>query len=113
MNESDRSETLIPAIDTMPADLLTPLAVYLKLSAASENSFLLESVEGGESLGRYSFIGADPHFVARGDHRSTTVIAGSENKVIEQPMFEFLRSHFVDHKVERPEDLPPFVGGAI
>ena len=49
---------LIPVVETMPADLLTPLAVYLRLSAGAANSFLLESVEGGKSLARYSFIGA-------------------------------------------------------
>ena len=55
-----------PVIDTMPADLLTPLAVYLKLAKAGRNSFLLESVEGGVNLARYSFIGVDPQMVVQG-----------------------------------------------
>ena len=54
---------VIPVVATMPADLLTPLAVYLKMSANAANSFLLESVEGGRSLARYSFIGADPEII--------------------------------------------------
>ncbi|MBL8180836.1 MAG: hypothetical protein JNL64_04425 [Blastocatellia bacterium] len=57
--ESSRQRTIVtPVVVTMPADLLTPLAVYLKLSARHGDSFLLESVEGGRSLARYSFIGA-------------------------------------------------------
>jgi anthranilate synthase component 1 len=48
---------VVPVIETISADLLTPLMVYLKLAGRSRNSFLLESVEGGESLARYSFIG--------------------------------------------------------
>lgn len=45
---------------TLPADLDTPLSVYLKLTGGAANSFLLESVEGGITLGRYSVIGMDP-----------------------------------------------------
>ena len=56
----------------MPADLLTPLSVYLKLSAESKNSFLLESVEGGKSLARYSFIGADPDAMSDEQFRTAT-----------------------------------------
>ena len=61
--EKARLANVIPVVETMPADLLTPLSVYLKLSANSKNSFLLESVEGGTSLARYSFIGADPETI--------------------------------------------------
>lgn len=81
----------------MAADLLTPLAVYLKLAATREHSFLLESVEGGRSLARYSFIGADPVRVERG---------GKE-------VFEQLREHFETHFAEPDNELPAFIGGAI
>ncbi|HBR56728.1 MAG TPA: anthranilate synthase component I, partial [Blastocatellia bacterium] len=52
------SANVAAVVETLPADLLTPLAVYIKLASTAPNSFLLESVEGGESLARYSFIGA-------------------------------------------------------
>ncbi len=88
----------MPVVETMPADLLTPLSVYLKLSANMKNSFLLESVEGGKSLARYSFIGANPE---------TVLDAGGEDT------FEFLKRHFAElHAVSDP-DLPSFIGGAI
>jgi anthranilate synthase component I len=86
-----------PVVETMPADLLTPLAVYLKLAARSSDSFLLESVEGGTSLARYSFIGADPEMVMTGGRET----------------FERLREHFATHFAESDVDLPPFIGGAI
>ncbi len=87
----------MPIVRTIPADLLTPLAVYLKLSANSINSFLLESVEGGKSLARYSFIGADPVEVKSGGEK----------------IFTELREHFATHRAEVDSELPAFIGGAI
>ena len=107
------SANVVPVVDTLPADLLTPLAVYLKLSVNSENSFLLESVEGGETLARYSFIGADPEFTAVGDNRKVSVSSDKEKTEIPVPMIQFLRDHFGKHRVHKDESLPRFVGGAI
>src|SRR4051812_16411001 len=84
----------------MAADLLTPLAVYLKLAETSEHSFLLESVEGGRQLARYSFIGANPVEVVTGGPEA----------------YEGLKSHFAVLSaglVDDELDLPPFIGGAI
>ena len=100
---------LIPVVETISADLLTPLAVYLKLSKGETNSFLLESVEGGESLARYSFIGARPEAIVRGNSRITRV----NDQVIEQPIFNYLRDHFTARRVDEVPGLPSFIGGAI
>lgn len=51
---------LVPVYRTLLADLDTPMSVYLKLSQTGQYSFMLESVEGGEQVGRYSFIGVNP-----------------------------------------------------
>ena len=51
---------LVPVYSTQLADLETPVSVYLKLRQLGGASFLLESVEGEEQIGRYSFIGANP-----------------------------------------------------
>ncbi len=100
MSSSSANKTInvIPIVETMPADLLTPLSVYLKLSVGSKNSFLLESVEGGKSLARYSFIGADPESISD---------AGEDDT------FEYLRDHFADLQAQSDADLPAFIGGAI
>jgi len=105
--------TATPIVETMPADLLTPLGVFLALSADAENCFLLESVEGGETLARYSFIGAEPEMVIRGDGERTVVRDGAGDRTIDQPTFEFLRERFTAIGADRPADLPSFIGGAI
>jgi anthranilate synthase component 1 len=109
-----KKSNVIPVVQTMPADLLTPLAVYLKLSANSRNSFLLESVEGGRSLARYSFIGADPEMVVRGDnHRVEIAGNAGDASVSEVGLIDMLRKHFDGRKVTADRDLPAFIGGAI
>ncbi len=98
MNASPKQITLLkPVVETIPADLLTPLAVYLKLSSSSTHSFLLESVEGGENLARYSFIGADP----------VEMIEGGRDA------FAQLRKHLAENFVLADSELPAFIGGAI
>jgi anthranilate synthase component 1 len=64
---------LVAVTETVSADLLTPLSAYLRIAQSSERSFLLESVEGGEHLARYSFLGADPAMVVRSRSGVTTV----------------------------------------
>ena len=61
----------IPVVRTFPADLETPVTVYIKLMAGPGPSFLLESVEGGEHVGRYSFVGVNP--------RGTITLNGSRS----------------------------------
>src|SRR5439155_4199933 len=55
--------TLVPVVKTIPADLLTPVSAFLKLAAKEPESFLLESVEGGEHVGRYTYLGTHPYMV--------------------------------------------------
>ncbi|MEO1444497.1 MAG: hypothetical protein AAFV33_29160, partial [Chloroflexota bacterium] len=54
---------LVPVYRTLLADLETPVSVYLKLSQTGNTAFMLESVEGGEQVGRYSFLGVNPRGV--------------------------------------------------
>src|SRR5437879_12303638 len=56
---------LIPVYDVFPADLLTPVSAYLRIAQGARYSFLLESVEGGEKIARYTFAGAHPEEVLR------------------------------------------------
>jgi anthranilate synthase component 1 len=55
---NSKKPNLVPVYIELAADLLTPVAAYLKIAEESKYSFLLESVVGGESLARYSFVGA-------------------------------------------------------
>ncbi len=65
-----REATLIPVAKTLSADLLTPVGAFLSVAAREKYAFLLESVEGGEKIGRYTFLCAQPRMVitARGDN---------------------------------------------
>ncbi len=104
---------VVPVIETMPADLLTPLAVYLKLFKGEGESFLLESVEGGETLARYSFVGVDPKFTVSGSDRQVTIRDAGGSNTIEQGMIDFLRDHFAKNRLAENDELPSFAGGAI
>src|SRR5438876_10746745 len=56
---------LLPVYDVFSADLLTPVSAYLRIAQSARYSFLLESVEGGEKIARYTFAGAHPEEVVR------------------------------------------------
>ena len=71
---------LIPVTRRLLADVETPLSAYRKIRGQGE-SFLFESVEGGEHLGRYSFVGCNPRAVVRQVGRSVEVMEG--NRIIE------------------------------
>jgi anthranilate synthase component 1 len=112
-NYTAAAANVIPVVESMPADLLTPLSVYLKLAENSEYSFLLESVTGGESLARYSFVGCDPESVVLGGSKFTNVRTGVTSERLSQSLFEFLKEHFSLLTAAGDRDLPPFIGGAI
>ena len=57
--------TFVPVCKEIIADLLTPVSAFLKIAEHSDYAFLLESVEGGEHVGRYSFLGKDPFLILR------------------------------------------------
>ncbi|MGH9564568.1 MAG: anthranilate synthase component I, partial [Candidatus Angelobacter sp.] len=67
--ELAQNATLVPVAKKVAADLRTPVSAFLNIAAEEPDSFLLESVEGGEKVGRYTFLGARPYMVlhAQGD----------------------------------------------
>jgi len=104
---------LIPVIREVPADLETPIGAYLKL-ADGKPSYLLESVEGGEWLGRYSFIGIDPYLVfrAKGDEVRLEGPGGTE--VRRADPVRALRQLMARFRPALPDvELPRFYGGAV
>ena len=65
--------TFVPVCKEIMADLLTPVSAFLKIAEHSDYAFLLESVEGGEHVGRYSFLGKDPFLVLRARRRTPSI----------------------------------------
>lgn len=108
---------LVPVYRTLLADLETPVSVYLKLAQSGDVSFLLESVEGGEQVGRYSFLGVNPkgvitvrdQKVTRSLHGATTTFPLSPG---EDPL-HVVEREFGRVQPVRLEGLPRFVGGAV
>src|SRR5215467_6963570 len=86
-----RQGNLIPIYETFTADLLTPVGAYLRIADGAKYSFLLESVEGGETIGRYTFAGANPEEVFRARGRSCAVEAGKKKTRLEGDPVAHLR----------------------
>ena len=82
--------TFVPVVKELVADLLTPVSAFLKVAEHSDYAFLLESVEGGEHVGRYSFLGKDPFLILRGRDGATTLEQAGTTSVAEKPFVERL-----------------------
>jgi anthranilate synthase component 1 len=108
-----RSHTLVPVCRILTADLETPVSAFLRAAWAQRECFLLESVEGGEQVGRYTFIGLTPfkRIVARG--REIAITEGRKTVRTEGDVFDVLRQALSGHKPARLAGLPPFTAGAV
>src|SRR5262252_2394312 len=104
---------LIPVYDTFSADLLTPVSAYLRVAQGARYSFLLESVEGGEKIARYTFAGANPEEVFR--YANGACVLESRDRIVweEKDPVTFLRAHMERFRPVRLPGLPPLVAGAI
>jgi len=108
-----KEHTLVPVCRTLTADLETPVSAFLRAAWPERECFLLESVEGGEQVGRYTFIGIQPfkRIVARG--RSIAITEGRKTTHIDGDIFDVLRQALGGHKPARLQGLPPFTAGAV
>src|SRR2546427_5655534 len=95
---------VIPVYKSVIADFLTPVSAFLKLEKDRSNAFLLESVEGGETIARYSFLGGDPFMVLR--YRDGQGVQPAE-------FMQNLRATMERFKSVKLPNLPPFTGGAV
>jgi anthranilate synthase component I len=108
-----RKHSLVPVYRTVTADLETPVSAFLRIAAEAPEAFLLESVEGGEHVGRYTFIGIEPYkkMVARGTQ--ITVREGRREREFEGDIFAELKKALGGHTPARLPGLPPFTAGAV
>jgi len=116
------SPTLIPVWREIAADLETPVSAYLKLARGRRSgryAYLLESVEGGERLARYSFVGADPYLVLRvcdGQAEWRWLVGPRAGQVERAPCADALdavRAELERRPVAQAPGLPRFRGGAV
>ena len=104
---------VVPVVRTVLADLHTPVGAYLRIAAGASHAFLLESIEGGERVARYSFLGANPWMIARGRGSETIVETGGAREVRKQNAVDFLREYFREKRLARRAALAPLSGGAV
>jgi anthranilate synthase component I len=105
--------TFVPVVKELVADLLTPVSAFLKVAEHSDYAFLLESVEGGEHVGRYSFLGKDPFLILRGRNGQTVTERAGVTTDGDKPFIETLRELMNSFQSPFVPGLPRFTGGAV
>jgi anthranilate synthase component 1 len=108
-----RRGNLVPVYDSLTADLLTPVGAYQRIARGARHAFLLESVEGGERIARYTFLGANPAEVVRTRGKSCSVESGGRPKESEEDPILLLKRLMARYRPVQLPGLPPLVGGAI
>jgi len=110
----EQGATHVPVVRTVPADLLTPVSAFLKIAAKEPESFLLESVEGGEHVGRYSYLGVRPFMVVMPTTDGIEVRRGRKRELRHGAVLPLLGQLMAEHKSLRGvAELPPFSAGAV
>ncbi len=108
-----RTASLVPVVKSVSADLLTPVSAFLCVAESEPHAFLLESVEGGEKIGRYTFVGARPYMrlIGRGDE--VIVEQGRQRERRSGGALAALRQLLRQHIPAEVPGLPPFTAGAV
>ena len=104
---------LVPVYDTFTADTLTPVSAYLRLAQNARYACLLESVEGGEKIARYTFVGANPSEVFRYVNGACVLESDSRTSWVQVNPLDYLRNRVERYHPVRVPGLPPLVAGAI
>jgi anthranilate synthase component I len=105
--------TFVPVYKEIVADLLTPVSAFLKIAEHSDYAFLLESVEGGEQVGRYSFLGKDPFLILRSRGGKTIIDRAGVTSESNKPFVPTLRELMAGFTSPFVPGLPRFTGGAV
>jgi anthranilate synthase component 1 len=103
----------VPVVKEIMADLLTPVSAFLKIAEHSDYAFLFESVEGGEQVARYSFLGKDPFLVLRSRDGKTVTDRSGVTTETSEPFVPAVRRLMAEFRAPFVPDLPRFTGGAV
>src|SRR4029079_4108141 len=109
-SELTRRGTFVPVWREIMADLLTPVSAFLKIAEYSDYAFLLESVEGGEHVGRYSFLGKDPFLGLPGRGTDVSGEQAGVRTSRQEPFIHVLRQLMDEFRAPFVPDLPRFIG---
>jgi anthranilate synthase component 1 len=111
--ELSKDYTAIPVYRRLLADVLTPVSLFMNIREGAEFPFLLESVEGGEQLARYSFIGRNPYQILKFDGNETTLAKNDEIQKVTKSYFELLKELTTAYSEPTLPELPRLKGGAV
>ena len=112
--EKCKKGNLIPVYREIMADMETPVTAFMKIRN-SPYAYLLESVEGGEKWGRYTFLGSQPSVVIRGTGRTVEILRGRKKETLrnQSDPAGVLRGYMDRFRPLEVEGLPRFFGGAV
>jgi len=108
-----REATLVPVVKSVSADLLTPVSAFLAVAGREPHAFLLESVERGEQIGRYTFLGARPYMRVKAREGSVEIERGRKREVVRDNVFQVVKRLLREHHPATVPGLPPFTAGAV
>ncbi|MBZ5656800.1 MAG: anthranilate synthase component I [Acidobacteriia bacterium] len=108
-----RTATLVPVVKSISADLLTPVSAFLAIAAGEPDAFLLESVEGGERIGRYTFLGVRPFLRLESRGSEIKIERGRKVERRTGDVFQVMKELLRRHRPATMEGLPPFTAGAV
>jgi anthranilate synthase component I len=108
-----RDFTLIPVVKSVMADLLTPVSAFLAIASNEPEAFLLESVERGEQIGRYTFLGARPYLHVRTRGEDVMLQRGRAREQRKGSVLPMLKELLRQHRPAPFAGLPPFTAGAV
>ena len=108
-----REGTLVPVVKSVSADLLTPVSAFLAIAKEESHAFLLESIERGEQIGRFTFLGAKPYMRVRATEGKVEIQRGRQRDVVEENVFKVVKNLLREHRPATYPGLPPFTAGAV
>ena len=108
-----REATLVPVVKSVSADLLTPVSAFLAIADKEPHAFLLESIERGEQIGRYTFLGARPYMRVKARQGTVEIERGGRREVVRDSVFQVVKRLLREHRPATVPGLPPFTAGAV
>ncbi len=112
-SEFAKDATLVPVVKSVAADLLTPVSAFLAIAADEPDAFLLESVERGEQIGRYTFLGARPYMQVHARGNEIVIHRGKKKEKRQGSAIQVIKELLRQHRPATVSGLPPFTAGAV
>jgi anthranilate synthase component I len=100
-------------VKSVSADLLTPVSAFLSIAENEPHAFLLESIERGEQIGRYTFLGVRPYMRLRARGNVIEIERGRRRQRHQGSVFEWVKLLLSEHQAASVPGLPPFTAGAV